>query len=747
MKAYIRKKGDVKISACTIAKNEAQNIARCINSYKDFVDEMIVVDTGSTDDTVRIAEECGATVLHFDWCDDFSAAKNFAIDATSGDWIICLDADQYFCENCSTQVRKAIENAESRGKNAILTREVNVDKTTGLLKSEAGVIRIFRAGLRYQYPIHESIYAPQGLEICVVPKTQFYYYHTGYSSDKFQEKVKRNLRMLQKEMEANPAPDRAAGLHAYMCDCYSALQDGQATRDQAKAFLKGKAETGLRLIGLEVKPYVNSICSLEAARDKDFGELDKWISMLEKAFPNHPDAFYARARYCFRRRMFKQSLSNFEQAMRLSDAYVGSECDTVSAQKDQILFACARCKQALGDAVGALDSFTDLSRHAKNNAAMMRMLDIIKLVDEPHATKFTQDFFLALDEAAKPYMLGAMAMCYMSKPATFGYAYMRDKHRTTDIDATLSGFIQAGNGDYTGASNFFYLNAVGGHNEDSAMRALLCAVLAQDKDALEHAKSVAPACQQVALGLADEPVVQKDIPQIVALVIEADRLQGDALSAKIACAAAERLGAPLAAEFAEKLEQSFAYAAALAAVKYSPMKPDTLFLRGYYTYRMGRMGEAEDRIRLAKAWGYTEPDADAMLDLIAERLRAFRADKCPDMPSEQARVAQQMEQGKFMVARASLDMLRELAEPDVQWYSMMAVSQYYLGQDEQAALTVEAGLLQFPDNAELAYNAGDIYKRMGVNERAHRYYQQALEHCKDDALCSQIRQAMETMPV
>lgn len=745
MKAYTRKKGDMKISACTIAKNEAKNIARCINSYKGFVDEIIVVDTGSTDDTVRIAEECGATVLYFDWCDDFSAAKNFAIEASTGDWIIFLDADQYFCENCGKQVRRAIENAERKGTNAIFAREVNIDLSTGKLKSEVGIVRIFHADLRYHYPIHESIFSPQGLKIMSVQKAQFFYYHTGYSSDRFVDKLERNLRLLQKEMDSGPNPDRAAGLHAYMCDCYSGLNRYAETRAEARAFIEGKKKTNVRMLGLEAKPYVNSIYSLEK-ENGSLKELDEWITMLETAFPRYPDAFYARARYNFRRKLFAKALLNYEQAVKLSAVYNGDDPDSVSADLDGITYARGLCRLAAGDAAGALDLFADLARHAKNNAAMLRMLSIVKPMGELHADAFAQDFFLSLDDAVKPYMLGSMAMCYLSKPATFGYAYLRDKQRATDIDATLSGFIQAGNGDYLGASNFFYLNAVGAQNEESAMRALLCAVLAQNADALEHAKSVAPLCQQAVLGVADAPVGSTDIPQLVSLAVETDRLCGGALSAEIARTAVRKLGTLFARTFAEELEKSFVYAAALAAVEYAPLTSETLFLRGYYTYRLGRMGEAEDLLRLAKAWGYQPEEVDATLELVAAHLRVYRADKQPDMPAEQARIAARLERGDFPVAQASLAALRELAEPDAQWYSMAAVTFYYMGQDERAALIVQAGLLRFPKNADLLYNAGDIYSRMGMGPRAKSYYEQALRQCGDEELCEQIRAALVSAP-
>ena len=86
----------IKLSQCMIVKNEEKNIRQALSWAKGIAFEQIVVDTGSTDKTVEIAEEMGAKVYHFTWIDDFSAAKNFAIEQATGDWIAFLDADGYF---------------------------------------------------------------------------------------------------------------------------------------------------------------------------------------------------------------------------------------------------------------------------------------------------------------------------------------------------------------------------------------------------------------------------------------------------------------------------------------------------------------------------------------------------------------------------------------------------------------------------------------------------------------------------
>ncbi len=82
------------LSVCMITRNEAHCVADAIMSVKTIADELIVVDTGSTDSTVDIVRDLGATVIPFEWCDDFSQARNVSVKHASGDWILFLDADE-----------------------------------------------------------------------------------------------------------------------------------------------------------------------------------------------------------------------------------------------------------------------------------------------------------------------------------------------------------------------------------------------------------------------------------------------------------------------------------------------------------------------------------------------------------------------------------------------------------------------------------------------------------------------------
>ena len=100
------------LSVCIIAKNEEQLLKQCLNSIKDIADEIIFVDTGSTDKTKEIAKEFTTKIHDFKWIDDFSAARNFAIEKATGTWILFLDVDEVLSEESKEKIKPLINNNE-----------------------------------------------------------------------------------------------------------------------------------------------------------------------------------------------------------------------------------------------------------------------------------------------------------------------------------------------------------------------------------------------------------------------------------------------------------------------------------------------------------------------------------------------------------------------------------------------------------------------------------------------------------
>jgi glycosyltransferase involved in cell wall biosynthesis len=207
----------VRLSQCMIVKNEEKNIERALTWGKNIVCEQIVVDTGSTDRTVEIAERMGAKVFRFEWIGDFSAAKNFALSKANGNWIAFLDADEYFSEKDAFHLLKIIGLINpADGCSMIVTPIVNLmdDGRTGSAMSQ---VRVFsNSAFKYEGRIHErlvSVRADAAYQTIVCNDINIL--HTGYTIAAYSEtnKLDRNVEMLRRELDSKPDdPDAMAYL-------------------------------------------------------------------------------------------------------------------------------------------------------------------------------------------------------------------------------------------------------------------------------------------------------------------------------------------------------------------------------------------------------------------------------------------------------------------------------------------------------------------------------------------------------
>ncbi len=225
-------KTNIRLSQCMIVKNEEANIKRALSWAKDIAFEQIVVDTGSTDRTVEIAEEMGAKVYHFTWVDDFSAAKNFALEQASGDWIAFLDADEYFKKEDLQYLSIYIQTISEVNKSLSEKDKVYVLQLPCLHLDDEGKVfavgvqeRIFQncPWLRYKNKIHEQLYSTSDRFLCTnyPGDERLPIYHTGYAQQiiKKEKKVERNINMLKTEININP---NSGTLWSYLGDAYFA---------------------------------------------------------------------------------------------------------------------------------------------------------------------------------------------------------------------------------------------------------------------------------------------------------------------------------------------------------------------------------------------------------------------------------------------------------------------------------------------------------------------------------------------
>jgi glycosyltransferase involved in cell wall biosynthesis len=212
--------GIMKISVCWIAKNEEFNIARSINSVKDFVDEMIVVDTGSTDKTAEVAAALGARVERFEWIDDFAAARNHAISFSTGDVVICPDADMWFDPPFGKRHRDRIaQELKFPHAEALALKLTDIDSATGVAINELFGTYVFKKApdIAYFGSIHESLRHANGNYLNTRYALDLNVNHSGYSHALMPMKAKRNLELLLKAAERELETE---GSHRPITDFY-----------------------------------------------------------------------------------------------------------------------------------------------------------------------------------------------------------------------------------------------------------------------------------------------------------------------------------------------------------------------------------------------------------------------------------------------------------------------------------------------------------------------------------------------
>lgn len=195
------------ITLCLIVKDEEELLAGCLDSARGLADEIVVVDTGSTDRTVSIAESYGARVLHRPWTGDFSAARNASLDAATGEFVLVLDADERLTPAGATRARVLVEaEAADAPPTLYLPLISNVDREGRPLGADH-MPRLWRhrPALRFTGRIHERV--GEGVRpLRRVYDDLFEIIHVGYDPDlaALRDKRARNVRLLEAELRERP---------------------------------------------------------------------------------------------------------------------------------------------------------------------------------------------------------------------------------------------------------------------------------------------------------------------------------------------------------------------------------------------------------------------------------------------------------------------------------------------------------------------------------------------------------------
>ncbi|WP_126147139.1 glycosyltransferase [Synechococcus elongatus] len=272
------------VSLCMIVRDEAEWLPRCLASVKDQVDELIVLDTGSRDRTPAIATEAGAKLLHTDWADDFSAARNQAIAAATGDWILVLDADEELILEAWTELRSQLDQPEA------LAFTVLREETQAGQVPYSRLSRLFRnrPDIRFQRPYHElvddSLLQLQEREahwkITAWPTPVIRHY--GYGRDRLQQRgtAERMRQSLETWLADHPED-------AYLCSKLGGLLVQEGDLKAAQRWLKQGLKQG------RPEPAVRyELLYHLALLERRQGDLDAAIDRYQAALQEPVDAIH-----------------------------------------------------------------------------------------------------------------------------------------------------------------------------------------------------------------------------------------------------------------------------------------------------------------------------------------------------------------------------------------------------------------------------------------------------------------------
>ena len=285
----------MKISACVICKNEEANIRQWLAAVKPLADELVVVDTGSSDRTVELAREGGASVYDFPWINDFSAAKNYALDQATGDWIIFLDTDESFRPEDVPHIRPFLKKIHHNRKVAgLLSPLVNIDVDNHNRVLTTGYqMRIFRREktLRYCGRIHEMVknLAPKGHDR-EFRMTGFTVIHTGYSAHIMKQKSQRDLELLLAEEKRTGGV--AVDHFTYLVDCYMDLKEYDKALHFAKLAVEYDKES--TLAGQSKKVHWQLLGAMTATGAAT-AEIDATLDRFQAEHPDWAELYWRRA--------------------------------------------------------------------------------------------------------------------------------------------------------------------------------------------------------------------------------------------------------------------------------------------------------------------------------------------------------------------------------------------------------------------------------------------------------------------
>lgn len=307
-----RNNKDQTLSVCMIVKDEEEHLPRCLEHISKFADEIIVVDTGSTDNTITIAQEFGAKIYYYTWRGDFAAARNESLRHATGEWILVLDADEVISESECNNLRQFINRALGNMYKVNIYNQA-VDFTDTLVNQ---MIRLFKNSLGFYYEgtLHEQLRLPSGTE-CNISDSPICIKHYGYLPNNIEKKDKhqRNKTILENFLKDHP--NNPFYLFNYGTQYMNERNWERAIFYFRKSFLNSKDPAHYHQLLLDRL----TTCLIHAKRNLEAIQV---LQDAKRVYPLYPDFPFLEGNVYFAQKRYDEAKKAFLKALKIGDIHM-----------------------------------------------------------------------------------------------------------------------------------------------------------------------------------------------------------------------------------------------------------------------------------------------------------------------------------------------------------------------------------------------------------------------------------------
>jgi glycosyltransferase involved in cell wall biosynthesis len=383
----------MKLSLCMIVRDEEEYLDQCLKSVADYVDEIVVVDTGSKDKTKKIAAKYGAHIYDFEWVEDFSAARNFAASKVTGDWYVWLDADDTV--EHPEKLRQICEQAPEHIGVVFLNYDYQVDDQ-GIVRVKQWRDRLIRNNgcVTWKGRLHETpvdvrrIAKAQNTEVNIVHHAK---------PDRWTLSSERNMRILLKQMEDekdNPDPRT----FFYLASCYREVGRDIEARQLYEMYLK--------LSGWDEERCMARCQLAEIAFDNndDPGAIAEYMQAIIER-PDFPTPYIGLGKVYMNAEKYNRAIQYLEMALVKPEPKTSmvmnpldytyrpwlllAECKFREGSVDDAIAACKKALTYRDDDLtrGFLDTYNKLKGHKLAAEAFTGLAQFLELMGEPEKVR------------------------------------------------------------------------------------------------------------------------------------------------------------------------------------------------------------------------------------------------------------------------------------------------------------------------------------------------------------------------